>query len=130
MRNSSATVKFIAAAVATVLVTLSPCHLVTLSSCRAGNVKYFDRAAGKEVELKDVPVDEDGPRGITLKPRGGKPVAVSALDVREFAYGANEVQPVDYLSYRKPFAKLDRADQPDTKDEQKPELYRQALADF
>ncbi len=97
---------------------------------RAATVKYLDRATGKEVELKDVPVDEDGPRGITVKPRGMKPVAVSALDVREFAYGAGEVQPIDYLTYRQPFAKLDRADQPDTRDEQKTELYRQALADI
>jgi tetratricopeptide (TPR) repeat protein len=110
-------------------VLLTATFLVTLSPARAANIKYLDKATGKEALLNGVTIIKSGPEGITVK-AAGKERIVSALDVRDVLYNEDEVKPLDFQTYRVPFGKLDRANLPSTKEADRPKLYKEALTAF
>src|SRR5438874_4685326 len=74
-------------------------------ACRAAVVTYADKA-GKEhtVDVAAAAIEE-GPQGLTLRPKGRPAVKVPAFDVRGVAYNEDEVKPVPYDDFNRPFGK-------------------------
>lgn len=103
--------------------------LVTVSSAGAANIKYLDKATGKETIIRAVVITKTAPEGITFKLRG-KEQTLSALDIRDVIYNEEEVKPLDFQTYRVPFGKLDRANLPITKEADRPKFYKEALTAF
>jgi tetratricopeptide (TPR) repeat protein len=104
--------------------------VLAVPAARGADVKYLDRATGKEVILREAQVLDESPAGITVEQRGKKPFKISALDIRDVNYNAEEIKPLKYLDYRKPLGSLDRALLPSTPEAAKPQLYKEALAAF
>jgi len=98
---------------------------VTWSSARGADVKYLDRTTGKEETAKDVTITEDV-KGITFR-RGGKVVTVSALDVRDVKYDAQEIKPLSLDDLDRPGSKLRQAALPRENADSKRKLYREVI---
>src|SRR4051812_23481500 len=105
--------------------------LVPLSSARGADVKYLDRATGKEETATAVTITESV-GGITFR-KGGKAVTVSALDVRDVKYDAQEIKPLPLGDVDTPGSKLRQAALPRENAAGKRKLYKeviQAVADL
>src|SRR5438132_1641453 len=103
--------------------------LFNLPSVRAADVKYFDRAIGKEVRLTGVVIEKESPEGITIKVRN-KSQKIPALDIRDVQFSEEEFKPVDLLTYRVPFVKLERALDPKTPEKERLESAKEAPVKF
>ena len=113
----------------TIQATLAALLFGSLTTTRAADIKYFDKATGKETVLRAAVIVKTAPQGITVKARG-KEQTISALDVRDVIYNEDEVKPLDFQTYRTPFGKLDRANLPSTKEADRPKYYKEALTAF
>ena len=102
---------------------------ISLQSAAATDIKYLDRATGKETNLRGAKIEAMTPEGLTVKARG-KTLKISALDVLDVLYTDEEVKDPDFQTYRVPFGKLDRAKLQSTPEAQRPKLYKEALTAF
>ena len=102
---------------------------ISLQSAAATDVKYLDRATGKETILRGTGIKARTPEGLTVKVPG-KTLKISALDVHDVLYTDEDVKDPDFQTYRVPFGKLDRANLPSTPEAQRPKLYKEALTAF
>jgi hypothetical protein len=113
-----------------------PALLLPVLSARAIDLIYYDRATKKEVVVKSVDID-DRAEGITIKkglPQMGVkltfPVKVSGFDVRDVQLLEADIKVTDFLTYRKPLARVDRAALPTTKEADRIQLLKESLPDF
>jgi hypothetical protein len=102
--------------------------LVTVSSARAADVTYFDRSKNAAVTERDITIVEEGVSGLSLRIRG-RLVKVSALDVRDVRYGAEDVKPLPFGDYIKPGGKMLAAALP-SRAAERPKLYAEVIQDI
>src|SRR5262245_9011526 len=97
--------------------------LVTVSAARAADVTYFDRSKNAAVTERGITIVEEGVPGLSLRIRG-RLVKVSALDVKDVRYAAEDVKPLAYGDYIKPGGKMLAAALP-SRAAERPKLYKE-----
>ncbi len=91
------------------------------------SIFYFDRAAKKEQEYRGL-IESESPAGITIKVREGKDELLKKVATDDIVQVFYQQKQVDRLTYRTPFARLERATKESGKAREKTLL--DALAGF
>lgn len=73
---------------------------------RAIDIIYTDPASKKDETLKDATITKDTTEGITAMVPGKGEVKISALNIKDVVFKEDDVKPLVYTDFRRPFVEL------------------------